>query len=305
MRRWHTCFFILLFCGFSGNVLCKESINEAIERLYQPLTSNDDIPITDEFSLDLRSNMSATPGKMTPWLNNNLLCRCVDDTFVSAEIIQSTHLNGGRTHVLLQLVIKQNRTDIHRLLGLMLVRENDNHRWLIEDIDDGTEIPNSLRAEIREDTRMKRRAVINDPSSVHFSHSISMTALLAQPEKYHLQKVVVEGIGNIEFEGNALYLNKESWENFVQSDSVWLDIDFPNPVVTLARARQLNGDYVRIAGTFDMDIRGHLGMWSGGIIDITLYERVANRKEFARHREQEIKKLQAESTKNNMETMTE
>lgn len=21
MRRWHTCFFILLFCGFSGNVL--------------------------------------------------------------------------------------------------------------------------------------------------------------------------------------------------------------------------------------------------------------------------------------------
>ncbi len=44
-------------------------------------------------------------------------------------------------------------------------------------------------------------------------------------------------------------------------------------------------------------------MWSGGIIDITLYERV-NRKEFARHREQEIKKLQTESTKNNMETMT-
>ncbi|EOT3376617.1 hypothetical protein ACLADS_004715, partial [Shigella boydii] len=61
----------------------------------------------------------------------------------------------------------------------MLVRENDNHRWLIEDIDDGTEIPNSLRAEIREDTRMKRRAVINAPSSIHFSHSISMTALLA------------------------------------------------------------------------------------------------------------------------------
>ncbi|EPC8503170.1 hypothetical protein ACR25C_004263 [Escherichia coli] len=131
-----------------------------------------------------------------------------------------------------------------------------------------------------------------------------MTALLAQPEKYHLQKVVIEGVGNIEFEGNTLYLNKESWENFVQSDSVWLDIDFPNPVVTLARARQLNGDYVRIAGTFDMDIRGHLGMWSGGITDITLYERVTTRKEFARHREQEIKKLQTESAKNNIETTT-
>lgn len=116
--------------------------------------------------------------------------------------------------------------------------------------------------------------------------------------------MVIEGVGNIEFEGNTLYLNKESWENFVQSDSVWLDIDFPNPVVTLARARQLNGDYVRIAGTFDMDIRGHLGMWSGGITDITLYERVTTRKEFARHREQEIKKLQTESAKNNIETTT-
>ncbi|HBE9096297.1 hypothetical protein NPX81_03640 [Escherichia coli] len=47
----------------------------------------------------------------------------------------------------MQLVIKQNRTDIHRLLGLMLVRENDNHRWLIEDIDDGTEIPSILLAQ--------------------------------------------------------------------------------------------------------------------------------------------------------------
>ncbi|MGT0588544.1 hypothetical protein ACVODF_25405, partial [Shigella flexneri] len=34
--------------------------------------------------------------------------------------------------------------DIHRLLGLMLVRENDNHRWLIEDIDDGGNAANLL-----------------------------------------------------------------------------------------------------------------------------------------------------------------
>ena len=45
-------------------------------------------------------------------------------------------------------------------------------------------------------------------------------------------------------------------------------------------------------------------MWSGGITDITLYERVTTRKEFARHREQEIKKLQTESAKNNIETTT-
>lgn len=289
MRRWQTCLFILLLCGFSPNVLCKETVDEAITRLYQPLTGNDALPLSDGFISDLRNNQPATPGGISPWLNNNLLCRCLDDAFVSAEIVQTTPLNAGRVHVLMQLVIKQNSADVRRMLGLTLVRGREESRWLLEDTDDGAEIPKSLRAEIREDTRIKNRAAKTAPER----NSVSMTALLAQPEKYHLQKVIVKGVGNIEFEDNALYLNKDSWENFVTEDSLWLDIDFPNPVVTLARARQLNGDYVLIAGTFDMDISGHLGIRHGGITDITRYERVTTRKEYERMRAQEIKKIEA------------
>lgn len=290
MRRWQTCLFILLLCGFSTSVLSKETVDEAITRLYQPLTGNDALPLSDGFISDLRNNQPATPGGISPWLNNNLLCRCLDDAFVSAEIVQTTPLNAGRVHVLMHLVIKQNSADVRRLLGLTLVRgREESRRWLLEDTDDGTEIPKSLRAEIREDMRIKNTAAKAAPEH----NSVSMTALLAQPEKYHLQKVIVEGVGNIEFEGNALYLNKDSWENYVTDDSLWLDIDFPNPVVTLARARQLNGDYVLIAGTFDMDISGHLGIRHGGITDITRYERVTTRKEYERERAQEIKKIEA------------
>lgn len=289
MRRWQTCLFILLLCGFSTSVLSKETVDEAITRLYQPLTSNDALPLSDGFISELRNNQPATPGGISPWLNNNLLCRCLDDAFVSAEIAQTTPLNAGRVHVLMQLVITQNSADVRRMLGLTLVRGREESRWLLEDTDDGAEIPKSLRAEIREDTRIKNRAAKAAPER----NSVSMTALLAQPEKYHLQKVIVEGVGNIEFEGNVLYLNKDSWENSVSEDSLWLDIDFPNPVVTLARARQLNGDYVLIAGTFDMDIRGHLGIVHGGITDITRYERVTTRKEYERRSAQEIKKIEA------------
>ncbi len=90
---------------------------------------------------------------------------------------------------------------------------------------------------------------------------------------------MVIGVGNIEFEGNALFLDKDAWLNNVDGNSLWLDIGFPNPVITLAKARQLNGDYVMIAGTFDMDMNGHFGAWPGGITDITRYERVAPRAE--------------------------
>lgn len=289
MRRWQMCLFILLLCGFSTDVLSKETVDEAITRLYQPLTGNDALPLSDGFISDLRNNQPVTPGGISPWLNNNLLCRCLDDAFVSAEIVQTTPLNAGRVHVLMQLVIKQNSADVRRMLGLTLVRGREESRWLLEDTDDGAEIPKSLRAEIREDTRINNRAAKTAPER----NSVSMTALLAQPEKYHLQKVIVKGVGNIEFEDNALYLNKDSWENFVTEDSLWLDIDFPNPVVTLARARQLNGDYVLIAGTFDMDISGHFGVWHGGITNITRYERVTTRKEYERKRAQEIKKIEA------------
>lgn len=297
MKAWSTGLLPLLLLLFSTAVFAGESPAQAITRLYQPLVENSDKILSGGFIVDLRTNANVTKGGTTPWLNNNLLCRCQDEMFVSAELIDTTPLNAGRIHALVQLTLNKENVGAHRLLGLTLVRDRDSELWLVEDTDDGSELPKSLRSEIREDTRIKSTATSAEPGRDSFSWPISMAALLANPEKYHLQKIVVIGVGNIEFEGNALFLDKDAWLNNVDGNSLWLDIGFPNPVITLAKARQLNGDYVMIAGTFDMDMNGHFGAWPGGITDITRYERVATRAENERKRQQDIKELEAEMAK--------
>lgn len=298
MKNWRLRFFLLALGVFSQNAWCNETIEEAITRLYHPLASaSQDIQMDERLSRalrrDLQLNQDLTPGGVSPWLNTNLLCRCQDEDFIAGEMLDSTPLNGGRVYVLMQLSLNKARVDAHRLLGLTLVRDRSSQRWQVEDIDDGAEIPKSLRRQIREDSQIKSKA--SDIESRHdLPHlDVSMTALLTQPEKYHLQKVRIEGVGNIEFEGNSVYLNKEAWKYRLDNSRLSLDIDFPNAVVTLARARQLNGDYVVIEGIFDMDWRWHGGLRSGGITHITRYEQITTRAENEQQRTQEIKQAEA------------
>lgn len=301
MKHWQVSVAMLALCAFTQSAQGKETLAEAITRLYHPLASVDsDIRQDKRLSWGLREdlylNQRATPGGVSPWLNNNLLCRCQDEEFISGELIDTTPLNAGRVHALLQLTLNQNHVGAHRLLGLTLVRNHSDNRWQVEDTDDGAETPKSLRAEIREDTRIKQTASASQPDTSPW-RDISMIALLAQPEKYHLQRVNIIGVGNIEFEGNAVYLNKASWGNDVDGDSLWLDIDFPNSQISYSKAQQLNGEYVHITGTFDMDMSGHLGLRRGGITDITRYERVTTRKEWERIREKKIAEIKAAQEK--------
>ena len=301
MKNWRLRFFLLALSAFSQNAWCNETIEEAITRLYHPLAAASQDIQTDErlswaLRRDLQLNQDLTPGGVSPWLNTNLLCRCQDDDFIAGEMLDSTPLNGGRVHVLMQLSLNKARVDAHRLLGLTLVRDRNSQQWQVEDIDDGAEIPKSLRRQIREDSQIKSRAT--DVESRHdLPHlDVSMTALLAQPEKYHLQKVCIEGVGNIEFEGNALFLDKESWLNSVDGNSLWLDID-ESSAITRSQAIKLNGQYVLIEGTFDMDEHGHMGMRSGGITHITRYERVTTRAEYEQQRQQAIQQVETEKAK--------
>ncbi|EAO2685157.1 hypothetical protein E2X65_08450 [Salmonella enterica] len=277
--------------AFSAAALADETPAEAIARLYSPLADNSNEILSTGFIVDLRSNANATKGRITPRLNNRLLCRCQPDAFISAELIETTKLNAGRIHTLLQLALDKNSVDAHRLLGLTLIRDNNTQRWVVEDIDDGAEVPQSLRQQIREDTRIKSQATDSEPNRDVFSGPISMIALLANPEKYHLQKIQVMGVSNIEFEGNALFLDKASWENNIDSNSLWLDID-RNSTINRNSALALNGQYILIEGVFDMDETGHFGAWRGGITHITRYERVPTRTETERQRQETITQLE-------------
>ena len=53
---------------------------------------------------------------------------------------------------------------------------------------------------------------------------VTIIQLLATPEKYDGQRIRVVGVGNLEFEGNAIYLSKEDLSYRIYH-AVWLDFD--------------------------------------------------------------------------------
>lgn len=98
---------------------------------------------------------------------------------------------------------------------------------------------------------------------------ISMISLIANPEKYHGKILRVFGYLNLEFEGNAIYLHKEDCEVMNPSNGLWVDTENNSRIFNKKTYDKYDHKYVFIQGTFDMNIKGHFGMWSGSIRNIT------------------------------------
>ena len=96
----------------------------------------------------------------------------------------------------------------------------------------------------------------------------SLVQLIASPEKFDGKSVIIEGVINFEFEGNALYMTKEHWKHSGYSFGIWLDADD-----RIARGwRWANGVYCVLKGTFKADDRGHMGLWMGSLTDISMID---------------------------------
>ena len=64
---------------------------------------------------------------------------------------------------------------------------------------------------------------------------VSLVALIANPQAYAAQKVLVAGFCGLEFEGTAVYLHEEDYRRSMTPNSIWLDVeptrpDKPNPI---------------------------------------------------------------------------
>ena len=98
---------------------------------------------------------------------------------------------------------------------------------------------------------------------------VSIIQLIANPEAYDGKLVRVEGVGNVEFEGNGLFLHKEDWKYCVFRNALWLSF---GPEGHPQGAEGYNGKYVLVEGIFEKDENGHMGLFSGAITDIRRYE---------------------------------
>jgi hypothetical protein len=101
---------------------------------------------------------------------------------------------------------------------------------------------------------------------------VSLVQLLANPRDLDGQVVRVVGFCHLEFEGNALYLHREDFEQAILKNSVWVDIeDLPSPAQEKLISR-VNNRYVMVEGTVDSSSQGHLSLFTAMLRHVTRIE---------------------------------
>ena len=108
--------------------------------------------------------------------------------------------------------------------------------------------------------------LISDAASQDVEFNVSLVKLIANPEKYDGKILQIIGYLNLEFEGNAVYLHKEDYENGLTKNGFW--VDFSGPIKENKKL-DCSKKYVIIVGRFDMQRTGHMSLFGGTIKDIS------------------------------------
>ena len=93
---------------------------------------------------------------------------------------------------------------------------------------------------------------------------VSLQSLLADPNRYASVPVRTQGWCRIEFEGNAIYLDRQSFENRRGNKAIWLNLGWP----VSEDIKALNGQYVTVEGRFDGNQKGHEASFMGSLNDV-------------------------------------
>ena len=101
---------------------------------------------------------------------------------------------------------------------------------------------------------------------------VSIVQLLATPEKFNGKLVRVFGFLRLEFEGDALYFHKEDYEQGLTRNALFVYMpegSEPRPKDVPGNTESINSHYVLMEGIFHGDVHGHMGLFGGGIKQIT------------------------------------
>jgi len=126
-------------------------------------------------------------------------------------------------------------------------------------------------------TNTKIEDIKNDvgPSDLGISENTSLIKLIASPEKYKGKDIQVIGYLHLEFEGNALYLHKEDYENGLHENAFWVSF---SKNISKRDLTTYNDKYVIIIGTFHAKDKGHMGLFAGTIGNIVRLDSWRERK---------------------------
>ncbi|WP_291134339.1 hypothetical protein [Flavobacterium sp. UBA7663] len=115
----------------------------------------------------------------------------------------------------------------------------------------------SANAFSQNDTISVPRKIKEKPTSEY----LSIISLIASPEKYYGKRVSVTGYMITEFEGTAIYLSREDFDNRIYKNSIFLLIGKGSDY------QYYNKEYVTLDGTF-IQGNGHMGLFSGMLKDV-------------------------------------
>ena len=111
----------------------------------------------------------------------------------------------------------------------------------------------------------------------------SLINVIANPEKYDGKRIRVSGFLHYQFEDSALYFSKDDADYLITANAVWIRYG-EKPVMqsiecqgqskaSISDLDYLDGRYVSLEGTFNMNERGHMGIFSGTIENVVrIYE---------------------------------
>jgi hypothetical protein len=97
--------------------------------------------------------------------------------------------------------------------------------------------------------------------------AVSLLQLIAAPDTFEGKYVRIHGFVRIEHEGTAVYLHREDFEHMLTRNGLWLAANDATPAGS--REAQVNGRYAIIEGRFTAKKKGHKGLWSGSLEEIT------------------------------------
>lgn len=119
------------------------------------------------------------------------------------------------------------------------------------------------------DSALAARCDELDSSGSCALYDVSIVELIANPDWYHGKRVRVVGYVRFEFEGNAIYLSKESYDASLVKNALWLD-----PPVNFwdsRKKREWGPRYAIVEGRFDATRLGHMSAYSGSITETTRF----------------------------------
>lgn len=96
---------------------------------------------------------------------------------------------------------------------------------------------------------------------------VSLIQLISTPEVFNGKQIRTIGFARLEFEGNAIYLHSEDAKQAISKNGIWVDV----PDEFKKDTKNFNGKYLIVQGTFDAVHKGHLGMYSGSLTNVSRF----------------------------------